>query len=288
MQIPFLNQNDHVAIVAPAGRFDPDKITFGIETLKAWGLQVSLAKNLNVGHHKFSGTDAQRLADFQEALDDEKIKAIFCARGGYGSIRIIDQLDFSNFLRKPKWIIGFSDITVLHNYINLELNVPTIHGPMPASFVDNTPGALETLKTYLFQGKWSSEVQLNETVEGSIVGGNLSIVHSMLGSTITPERLRNKILFLEEIDEYLYHIERMFFSLKRAGIFETIKGLVLGGFTDIKDNDTPFDKSIQDIAKEVCPNRPIVYDYPSGHITDNHALPFGIEVQISPKKIGFK
>jgi muramoyltetrapeptide carboxypeptidase len=286
-----LNKEDEVAIVAPAGRFDEDKLKFGIEIFEKWGLTVKLSPNLNKGFGKFSATDKERLEDLQWALDEPNIKAIFCARGGYGAIRIVDQLDFTKFIKKPKWIVGFSDITVLLNHISTKFNIPTVHGPMPASFIDNSKEALQALHNLVFEGsfeitfeqsKFNNSTQFN----GELMGGNLSIVHSLIGSEITKEQLRDKILFIEEVDEYLYHIERMMFSLKRSGVLGSLSGLLVGNFSKVKDNETPFDKDIHEIISGICNSveTPVIFDVPSGHFENNMPLPIGSNIQVQSKK----
>jgi muramoyltetrapeptide carboxypeptidase len=223
-------------------------------------------------------------------LDDPAIKAIFCARGGYGTVQVIDQIDFSNFKKNPKWIIGYSDVTVLHNHINTNFNIQTLHASMPINFATNTKEALESLKETLFGALpiYTCDVdELNRfgEVMGELVGGNLSIIYSLTG---TPSQIntKGKILFLEDLDEYLYHIDRMMMNLKRAGLLKELKGLIVGGMSDMNDNTVPYGKSakqiIFDAVKEY--NYPVCFEFPAGHINDNRAIMMGARINLLVEK----
>lgn len=280
-QPPFLNQGDTVAIVAPAKAVDEEKIATGIEILKSWGLYVKEGKTLSTQFHQFAGTDTDRRLDLQENLDNPDIKAIFCARGGYGTSRIVDQIDFSKFRKSPKWIIGFSDITVLLGNLVQE-GFQCIHGPMPATFPSsvNTP-SLEVLRRMLFGEVVSIDApthSLNKQgiMEGEVTGGNLSIVVSMTG-TSSDLNSKGKILFLEDVGEYLYRIDRMMIHLKRAGKLRDLKGLIVGQFTEMCDNDTPFGKDAFEIIADTVAeyDYPLCFNFPAGHCTNNMPLVFG-------------
>lgn len=282
---PYLKKNDTVAIVSTARKISKNEIKSAINLLKSWGLQVVLGETIGLKHHQFSGTDTQRAQDFQAVLNNPKIKAIWCARGGYGTVRIIDLLDFSVFKQNPKWIIGFSDITVLHSHIH-NLGYETIHATMPLLVSQNTKKALQTLKLSLF-GKLPSYTlksspfnRFGETT-GELIGGNLSVLYSLMGSP-TSINTTGKILFLEDLDEYLYHIDRMLQNLKRNGVFNDLNGLIIGGITQMHDNKIPFGKNaIQIVLNCVSTyNFPVVFNFPAGHIKNNNALIFGKKVAL--------
>lgn len=282
---PYLKKNDTVAIVSTARKISKNEIKSAINLLKSWGLQVVLGETIGLKHHQFAGTDAQRAEDFQDALNNPKIKAIWCARGGYGTVRIIDLLDFSTFKQNPKWIIGFSDITVLHSHVH-NLGFATIHATMPLLVSQNTKKALQTLKLSLF-GKLPSYTlksspfnRFGETT-GELIGGNLSVLYSLMGSP-TSINTTGKILFLEDLDEYLYHIDRMLQNLKRNGVFNDLNGLIIGGITQMHDNKIPFGKNaIQIVLNCVSAyNFPVVFNFPTGHIKNNNALIFGKKVAL--------
>lgn len=282
---PYLKKNDTVAIVSTARKISKNEIKSAINLLKSWGLQVVLGETIGLKHHQFAGTDTQRAQDFQAVLNNPKIKAIWCARGGYGTVRIIDLLDFSTFKQNPKWIIGFSDITVLHSHVH-NLGFATIHATMPLLVSQNTKKALQTLKLSLF-GKLPSYTlksspfnRFGETT-GELIGGNLSVLYSLMGSP-TSINTTGKILFLEDLDEYLYHIDRMLQNLKRNGVFNDLNGLIIGGITQMHDNKIPFGKNaIQIVLNCVSAyNFPVVFNFTAGHIKNNNALIFGKKVAL--------
>lgn len=282
----YLQQGDKIAIVAPAGKIDKDKINLAIQTLESWGLKVITSEHLQGAYHQFSATDEERAADFQKMLNDESVRAILCARGGYGSSRIIDHLDFSNFIKIPKWIIGFSDISVFHSHIHSNFQIETIHGVMTAGLQDSLQAmpAVDSLRKVLFGKKLEYIINghhLNRkgNAEGILTGGNLAILCSLIG---TPSDIETygKILFIEDVGEYLYRLDRMMWQLKRAGKLRNLAGLIIGGLTDLKDNETPFGKTaaeiISDCVKEY--DYPLCFDFPAGHQDDNRAMIFGRKV----------
>ena len=284
MIIPqFLKVGDTVAIVCTARKFFPEDAKPAINLLESWGLKVKLGNTIGLDNFQLGGTDTERAADFQAQLDDEKVKAIWCARGGYGTVRIIDLLDFSKFKKHPKWTMGFSDVTVLHSQLNIE-RVASLHSIMPFT-VPNAPEEVkETLRKALFGETISYSIpsksyDVKGTASGELVGGNISILYSLLGSKSAIDT-KDKILFIEDLDEYLYHIDRMMYNLKRNGYFENVKGIIVGSMTDMHDNEIPFGQNevqiITEIAKE---NRiPIAFQFPAGHQKDNRTLILGQQV----------
>ena len=282
---PYLKKGDTVAIVCTARKFFPEDAKPAIDLLESWGLKVKLGKTIGLDSCQLGGTDTERAADFQEQLDNDNVKAIWCARGGYGTVRIIDMIDFSKFKKHPKWVMGFSDVTVLHNHLNT-MGYKSIHGTMPVSIATTAPESIETLKTVLFGEKLSYEIDPSPMnrfgkATGELVGGNLSILYSLLGSKSAID-CTDKILFIEDLDEYLYHIDRMMMNLKRNGCLESIKGIIVGGMTKMKDNDIPWGKNANEIVQNVTQkyNIPILYNFPAGHVHDNRALIMGNTVSI--------
>ena len=280
IQPPFLQPGDTIYITAPAKAIEESVVLEAKKTLETWGLIVRVAPHCLGRSAYFSGTDAERLADFQHGLDDPSIKAILCARGGYGCVRIVEELNWTSFQQNPKWIIGFSDVTVFHQKIN-QLGVESIHGIMPLGFIEGSEAAKETLKDSLFGTPYMLEapyVSENITGEarGELVGGNMAIVTSLLGTPLSYS-FKNNILVLEDIGEHVYKIDRMLYSLRLAGAFNQIKGLILGGFTDMEDTDVPFGKTIKGLVLEQVRDLgiPVAFDLPIGHISDNQALVFG-------------
>jgi muramoyltetrapeptide carboxypeptidase len=289
----YLKSGDTISIVASAGGIkNKDIILKAAKLAESWGLHVLLGKHLFGSDFSFSGTDAERLEDFQKALDDKSVKAIWCARGGYGTVRIIDGLDFTGFKKNPKWIIGYSDITVLHSHIH-NLGYETFHAMMPLNMKVKEEERLKTLKTFkkaLF-GKHlkykivSSPRNRTGEAQGQLVGGNLSILQSLLGS-VSSINTTDKILFFEDVEEYLYNIDRMVYALKRSGYFKNCRGLIIGGMTDLKKNSNPFGRSIEDIVLEATKDYhfPVLFNFPAGHDADNRALILGRTVKIKVSK----
>ncbi|MBR2770666.1 MAG: LD-carboxypeptidase [Bacteroidales bacterium] len=285
MTIPYLKQGSKVAIAAPARCITPDEMSFAIQWLEGQGFVPVYDDRLFAVHHIFAGTDDFRAAVFQEYLDNEEIEAIWLARGGYGGIRIIDKLDFTKFLQHPKWIAGFSDSTVIHGKLQ-RLGVPSLHSSMPFYFANKTEVAKQSLFNALTGKCLHYEFPANPLnrlgkMEGEIVGGNLSVLMGMNGSDIFPET-DGKILFIEEVDEYIYHIDRMMHCLKRAGKLAHLKGLIVGGLTQIKDNTHPFGQTVEEVIAEAVSeyDYPVCFGFPAGHFDDNRVLTFGITTQM--------
>jgi len=283
-----------IAIAAPARMVTREEMTFGIQWLKEMGFVPVYDDRLFNQYYIFSGDDDTRAAVFQEYLDNEDIDAIWIARGGYGSIRIIDKLDFAQFLQHPKWIIGFSDGTVLHGKLS-RLGVPSLHAAMPFYFANKTPEAKQSLFDALTGNPLQYEIDSNPLnrlgkMEGKIVGGNLSVLYGMIGSDTFPE-LDGKILFIEEVDEYIYHIDRMIRGLKRAGKLEQLKGLIVGGLTQIHDNSHPFGMTAEEVIAEAVSEYeyPVCFGFPAGHFDDNRPLFFGLKsrVEVTSEKSVF-
>lgn len=286
---PNLQKGDTIAILATARKNIDDNLKPAIDLLHRWGLEVVLGKTIGLDNNQLAGTDAQRAADLQQQMDNPNIKAIWCVRGGYGTVRVIDLLDFSKFRQKPKWIFGFSDVTIIHSYIN-KMNIATIHGAMPITVPKATPETIESLRKAVFGESLNYELVFDSAnkignAKGEIVGGNLSILYSLMGSNAQID-CKGKILFIEDIDEYLYHIDRMMMSLKRCGCFDGLNGLIVGGMTKMRDNDIPWGKNanqiIADVTKEY--SFPILYNFPAGHFRDNRALIFGKQVSLEINK----
>lgn len=272
-----------IHIIAPAKVIDKACIDFAVDFLQKNGFEVSLAKHVLGQYNYFSGTDAERLADFQAALDDESIDFILCARGGYGSVRIIDDLDFTKFLKKPKLIIGFSDITVFHNHIQSHFNIPTLHASVPLNFQSNTPEALNSLVNVLNEKPNKYEIAPSKynrsgEVKAVVVGGNLSIIYSLIG-TNSDLNTDGKILFIEDIGEHIYAIDRILYSLKKSNKLQKLAGLIVGGMTNIKDTEIPFGKNVEEVISEiVAPYKfPVCFNFPAGHVDDNCAIILGKE-----------
>jgi muramoyltetrapeptide carboxypeptidase len=292
---PFLKKGDTVAIVATARKNIDDNLQFATDLLKSWGLNVKVGSTIGLDLNQLAGTDEQRAKDFQDQMDNQNIKAIWCVRGGYGTVRMIDLLDFTKFKQHPKWVIGFSDVTVLHNHLNT-MGFKSIHAIMPVSS-KATEEAKESLRISMFGEKLSYIIDTHPMnrlgkASGELVGGNLSILYSLLGSK-SAINCDDKILFLEDLDEYLYHIDRMMINLQRNGCLESIKGIVVGAMTKMKDNDIPWGKDalqiIEDVTKKY--NIPVIYNFPAGHIQDNRALIMGnkVSIEIDPvcSKVSF-
>ena len=278
--IPSLKKGDLIYITAPAKAIEKEYILFAKGFFEKQGFRVLISEHCLGAFNYFSGTDAERLADLQFGIDNPEVKAIFCARGGYGCIRIVDQIQWASMLREPKWLIGYSDITIFHQRLQ-RFELPSIHGTMPFNFEKNSPEALETLLKALMSEKYSiscANDKFNKlgTVQGKLVGGNLSILYSLLG---TDDQIdySDTILFIEDLAEHLYHIDRMLFAFEKAGVFNKIKGLIVGGMTDLQDTDTPFGQTIEEIILSHFQYRkiPIGFNFPSGHIPDNRSLVLG-------------
>ncbi|MBK9328920.1 MAG: LD-carboxypeptidase [Sphingobacteriales bacterium] len=284
---PYLKKGDTIGITCPARKIPLEDIQSAINTLESWGFNVLLGETIGMEDHQYAGTDVARLADFQRMLNNPKIKAILAARGGYGTVRIMDDLDFRAFMDKPKWIAGFSDITFFHAQLNCNIGVESLHCTMPISFPTNTPEALESMRKaltgesleYTFH---SHPLNRNGVMGGETAGGNLSILYSILG-TRTILDCTHKILLIEDLDEYLYHIDRMMIAMKRAGKLKNLAGLVVGGMTDMKDNTVPFGKTAEEIIYEHVAEYdfPVCFNFPCGHIPDNRAVFMGRQATVT-------
>lgn len=284
---PCLQPGDRIRIVSPAGKVQREKVLPGIELLLDEGFEVMVGRHVFGKHFQYAGTDNQRLADLQEAVNDPETKAIICARGGYGCIRIIGKVDFSPLLIKPKWLVGFSDVTIFHAALN-KLGIASIHGPMPGFFLENKKPARSffSLLELLTSGKSQMESKghaLNRegSSSGELVGGNLSLICSLQG---TPWQLETegKILVVEDVSEYLYHLDRMMQNLRLSGMLKNLSGLIVGAFTEMKDNESPFGKTACEIIREAVQEYsfPVCFDFPVGHIPKNWALMLGSTYQL--------
>ena len=290
---PNLQKGDTVAILSTARKNIEDNLKPAIDLLHSWGLEVVIGKTIGLDDHQLAGTDAQRAEDFQQQLDNPNIKAIWCVRGGYGTVRMIDLLDFTKFKQSPKWIVGFSDVTVIHSYLN-RLNIASIHGAMPVTVGKASVESIESLRKALFGESLEHEIPFSPTnrlgnAKGEIVGGNLSILYSLMGSNAQVD-CKGKILFIEDLDEYLYHIDRMMMSLKRCGCFDGLNGLIVGSMTKMKDNDIPWGKNANQIIADVTKEYtfPILYNFPVGHFHDNRAIIVGKQVSLEINKVSSK
>jgi muramoyltetrapeptide carboxypeptidase len=295
---PYLKKDNTVGIICPSGYMPYQKAQTCIDTLQQWSFKVKIGKTLGNQFNYFSGTDEERLSDLQIMMDDEEVKAILCARGGYGLSRIIDRLDFERFKKNPKWIIGYSDVTILHAHIYSKFNIASLHSPMASAF--NNGGAenefVQSLKKALCgeANNYSCNTHaLNKPgeAEGSLIGGNLSLLVHLIGTQSDIDS-KSKILFLEDVGEYLYNVDRMMMQLKRSGKLENLTGLIIGGFTEIKDTTIPFGQSayelIFDKVKEY--NYPICFDFPVSHTERNYALKIGVNyrLKVNEEKVGLK
>ena len=277
-----LKVGDKIGLISTARKISLEELNPAILTLESWGLKVVLGANLFSADNQFSGTIQQRSADLKSMIDDKSIKAILCVRGGYGTVQIIDNIDFSKLKNNPKWIIGYSDITVLHSHLN-NLGIASLHASMPINFETNTNESLTSLKNSLFGIEKSIECKTHPfnrfgKIKAEIVGGNLSILYSLLGSDSDIDT-DDKILFIEDLDEYLYHIDRMLMNLKRNGKFTKLKGLIVGGMSGMNDNDTPFGKTAEEIISEHTKGYdfPICFGFPAGHLEDNRTIRLGLK-----------
>ena len=288
IQPQFLKKGDKIAIIASARKISKEELEPAVRILKNWGLEVVFGKNLFNADHQFSGTDTERAADLQEMLDDASVKAIISARGGYGTVRIIDMIDFTKFKQQPKWVVGYSDITVLHSHIH-NMGIQTLHATMPINFTKHEE-ATETLRKLLFGETINYTFEshsLNRTgnAEGILVGGNLSLIYALCGSSSDIDT-SNKILFIEDLDEYLYHVDRMMINLRRSGKLSKLAGLVVGGMSDMKDNAIPFGKTAEEIILDAVKEYryPVCFNFPCGHIDKNLAITLGKKMSLNVSK----
>lgn len=293
IQPSHLKQGDTIGIVCPSGNIPLEKVQICIQTLEKWGYSVKLGTTVGAKKDSFSGSDQQRAEDLQTMLDDASVKAILCARGGYGASRIIGSMNFKNFNEHPKWIIGFSDITVLHAAI-LQQNCMSIHGPMAAAFAKGVEGEpyIQSLKQVLEGEKTKYKIPAHSmntlgNAKAELVGGNLCILAHLIGSKNEVET-SGKILFLEDVGEYHYNIDRLLIQCKNAGLFDNLAGLVIGGFTDLKDPASDFGATAYEIIKEHTSayTYPICFDFPISHSLPNYAIKQGQQYSLEISEAG--
>ena len=286
---PAIKKGDKIAITCPAKKL-PNPMTDAVKLLQSWGLEVVLGETVEAAYHQFAGDDDLRAKDMQRFIDDDSIKAIIAARGGYGVIRMIDKVDFDRFAENPKWLVGFSDITLLHSHLFSRYGAQTIHGQMPINIPDASVKSLETLRKALFGEDLtyhftSHVINRNGEASGILTGGNLSLLVAASGS-VSDIDYTGKILFIEDVGEYLYAVDRMIRTLKRAGKLARLAGLIVGAFTDIKDNDIPFGQTVPEIIMQAVKeyNYPVCFDFPAGHIPDNCSVVLGKQVYLSVRR----
>jgi len=283
---PYLQKGDTIGLVCPAGFMPMEKIQTAIETLQHWGFTIETGRTLGgTSTNYFSATDSERLNDLQIMLDDKNVKAIMCARGGYGTTRIIDHLNFKKFRKNPKWIIGFSDITVLHSHLLANFKTASLHAPMAAAFND------DEYKNEYVQSLFQALVGTNANyrcekhlfnregkVSGILVGGNLALLAHLIG-TNSDIKTKNKILFIEDIGEYIYNVDRLLYQLKRSGKLDKLAGLIVGKFSDMKDTDRPFGKTTEEAIRDIVEeyDYPVCFNFPVSHEKENYALKIGVK-----------
>ncbi|MDL2309100.1 LD-carboxypeptidase [Bacteroidales bacterium OttesenSCG-928-B11] len=278
---PYLKPGDLIGITATAHRIEEEDLYLAIKIIESRGYKILFSPNLFEKENQYAGNDRKRTEDFQHLLDHPNVKAILCARGGYGSVRIIDQIDLSSLSKNPKWICGYSDVTVFHTHLHQNQQFATIHSTMPISVKQDTAANLYSLLQAL-EGETlqyttdAHPLNRNGKAQGELIGGNLSILYSVLGSK-SDINTDGKILFIEDLDEYLYHIDRMMMNLKRNGKLRNLAGLIVGGMSDMHDNKVPYGKTAEEIVAEHVAefDYPVCYNFPAGHTPDNRALRFG-------------
>jgi len=282
---PYLNLGDKVAMISTAKRTEPHEVNEALAVLQSWGLEPVTGQYAFASHGFLAGTDAQRLADLQQALDDPDIKAIFFTKGGYGTLRLIDGVDWTVFKQNPKWLVGYSDITLLHAHVH-NFGIKTLHAVMLQGYTKSTPDSIKSIKRVLFGESLGYQIpadalnRAGQVTEGVLVGGNLSMLYAITGSASNIDT-SDKILFIEDIDEYLYHYDRMLISLKRAGKLANLKAVIVGAMVDIKESTIPFGMTCEEITLQHF-DCPVYFGFPGGHVPDNRALIIGSTVKITP------
>ena len=281
----YLKEGDTIGVVCPSGAMDVDKMKTCLNVLQEWSFAIKKGSTLGTHFDYFSGTDEERLTDLQQMLDDENVKAILCARGGYGLSRIIDNIDFTKFLQKPKWIVGYSDITILHSHIFNNYHIASLHSPMAAAFNDGGSETVyvQSLKKAITGGQSAyhcSSYKLNKqgTATAELIGGNLCLLAHLVGSKSSMDT-NGKLMFIEDIGEYIYNIDRLMLQLQRAGKLDNLAGLIVGSFTDMKETVIPFGASVYDVIYEKVKDYhyPVCFNFPVGHSPENYALKHGVE-----------
>jgi len=290
---PYLQKSDVIAIVCPSGYMPVEKASECIRVLnEEWGFQTKVGRTLGNEFNYFSGTDEERLNDFQQMLDDDAVKAVLCARGGYGLSRIIDKIDFKKFKKQPKWIIGYSDVTILHAHIYSKYYISSIHAPMATAFNDTgyINRFVQSLRNALEGKKLKYSCQPHESNRkgeaiGELIGGNLTLLAHLIG-TDSDIKTRGRILFLEDVGEYLYNIDRMMYQLKRSGKLSKLAGLIVGGFTDNKDTERSFGQTAYEIIQEAVEeyDYPVCFGFPVSHGKENYALKIGVGYKLKVGK----
>lgn len=276
---PYLKEGDKVVIIATARKISDEELNPTIAILNSWGLTAELAPNLFKSHHQFSGSDEERTEDLQWALDHKTAKAILVARGGYGTLRIIDDVDFTEFKKNPKWLIGYSDVTVLHSHLQ-NMGFVSLHATMPVNFLKHEEATL-SIKQLLFNERICYQIPVHPlnkegSAESEVIGGNLSLLYALSGSSSELD-FENKILFIEDLDEFLYHVDRMMLQLKRSGKLKNLAGLIVGGMSEMKDNSISFGQNAEEIIFDAVKeyNYPVCFNFPAGHIDENMAFYLG-------------
>jgi len=285
----YLKQGSVIGITCPAGYVSEERVAPAVEVLQEWGFQVKTGKTVGKGAFYFAGTDSERLADLQDMLDDREVDAILMGRGGYGMSRLIDQLDFKGMIQKPKWICGFSDVTVLHNHLQNNFGMASLHSPMCGAFRSSTKDTdhIKNFRAALTGGALSYQTETSPfnragETEGILTGGNLSLLTHLIGS-VSEVDTKGKILFIEDIDEYLYKMDRMLLTLKRAGKLDHIKGLIVGYLTQMQDTERPFGQTIEEIIYDKVKeyNYPVCFKFPCGHEDMNYTLSLGMKHKLT-------